>query len=263
MAGQRDRILKIINYLESLGIEVNIGKNKARGNKGFFKTNNNSYRIDISKGLSEEETLRVLVHELAHYVHYCEDKTLKSLNFIFGKDYENFQEDLISLTVDAVPKDFANKLFDIRDSIKNEINDISKQIKAFYPDIRLSQDNNKIAKDISKSEYKYLLKYDKVRVFSGFRNKVYSIENLRKEFPDIKPEHERYLQLNSLKRKLRRINSRISRLNRYYNKPSELFARSMEYFILKPECMKHETPKLYEYYKQHRDVLGTITNAII
>ena len=41
MVSERNRIIRLKEYFESLGIEVNIGKNKARGNKGFFRGTNN------------------------------------------------------------------------------------------------------------------------------------------------------------------------------------------------------------------------------
>lgn len=248
MVDSRDRIIKLTNYAKSLGISVNIGKNKARGNKGFFKTNDRFYRIDIAENLSEAEVLRVLVHELAHYVHYTYDKTLKSPDFIFAKRYSDFEEDLLSLTVDAVPKDMAKKLFDERSRVKTDIAEISGRIKKIYPKIKLNDKNNAIEKQISKTPYRYILKYDRVKVFSGFSFKVFSIDRIKTDFPNISQEHYEYLRLNSLKRRLKRINSKISRLNRYYNSPSELFARSVEYFVLQPEYMEQKTPKLFEYY---------------
>ena len=56
--------------------------------------------------------------------------------------------------------------------------------------------------------------------------------------------------LCSLKRKLNSINNKISRLNRYYSSPSELLARSFEYYFLEPEYMENKTPKLYNRYKE-------------
>ena len=82
MVSKRDRILNFINYIESLGIEVNFNKNKARGNKGFFKAIGVKYRIDISKGLTEDEQLSVLLHEFAHYIHYSYDKNLQNLEIV-------------------------------------------------------------------------------------------------------------------------------------------------------------------------------------
>lgn len=248
MAYKRDRILELEKYIKSLGITVNLGKNRAQGNKGFFKTNALSYRIDISKNLSEDDKLRVLVHEIIHYFHYINDKSLKSLDFIFSSHTNEFEEDLLKLTVDSVPKNFAEKLFKQKEIIISDIKDITEQIRSEVPNIKLSDKNNKIKKDIQKFPYKYLLKFDRVRVLSGFNYKIYTLENLKNDFQDISPLHENYLKLCSLKRNLNRINNKISRINRYYNSPTELLARSFEYYWFNPEYTKKNTPNLYNYY---------------
>lgn len=250
MACKRDRTGELINFIHKLGIDLNIGKNRARGNKGFFKAINSNYRIDISKQLPEDERLRILIHELVHYVHFNYDKTLKSVDFIFDQKYNEYEEDLLKLAVDTVPKDFAKDILNKRETLKKEIKSISDSIKKSYPNIKLSDKNNQLKKEISKFEFKHLLKYDRVKLLSGFSTKIYSLQNLRNEFPNIKPEYEQYLMLCSLKRKLNSINNKISRLNRYYSSPSELLARSFEYYIMEPEYMENKTPKLYNRYKE-------------
>lgn len=249
MACTRDSIIKLVNYIESFGISVNIGKNKARGNKGFFKTNGKEYKIDIRKNLSEKEVIRILVHEFIHFVHYTYDKTLKSLDFIFPNCFDEYYEDLIKLTVDTVPKDFAMELFEKKTLLKNRADILAKKIKTTYPDIKLSNKNNFLNKEISKYGFKYLLKYDRVKILSGFSTKVLSVENLQNDFPHVNPIYCDYLILCSLKRQINRVNGKISRLNKYYNSLSELLARSFEYFVTEPETMKELTPKLYDYYK--------------
>jgi hypothetical protein len=69
--------LDLENYLKSCGIEVYVGKNNARGNKGYFKVKGADFRIDIAKGQSEDVILKTLAHEFAHFVHYYYDKSLK------------------------------------------------------------------------------------------------------------------------------------------------------------------------------------------
>ena len=51
MDSKRNRTLELISYIESQGVVVNIAKNKARGNKGFFLSKCGDYRIDIAKNL--------------------------------------------------------------------------------------------------------------------------------------------------------------------------------------------------------------------
>ena len=248
MAGQRDRILVLKDYIESLGIEVNIGKNRARGNKGFFKSQNGKYRIDISKCISDIEKLKILVHEFSHYVHYKYDKTLKSLNFIFNDVYKDYEDDLINLTVDSIPKSTVSPLFNLKTEITQDVNDYNKYFSEKYSDYVPNKPFKKIEKSITQSELRYLLKYDRVKIFSGFQFKIISLDNINELSRDISEDSLMYLKLKVAQRKLRRINSKISRLNKYYNSPTELFARSLEYYICDKERMKMKTPDLYKYY---------------
>ena len=139
MASKRNRIIEIKNYLESCGVTINIGKNKAQGHTGFFKASKNTYRIDIAKGLAEDDILKALAHEFAHFLHYSYDKTLKSLDFVFPNTDE-YIEELIKITVENIPKNNAKQLFDIKDNIQNEIQQISLKIKNIYPDFKENKD---------------------------------------------------------------------------------------------------------------------------
>ena len=191
MVSERDRILGLIEYLKSLDIEVNFRKNKARGNKGFFKVKSDKFRIDISKELSDAEALRVLVHEFSHYVHYLNDKTLKSLDFLNLKFDEKIEDELISITVDLIPKDSIKPLFEMQKKIKKEINELQSQ---------------------------------KINLISR-------------------------MELNAKQKLLNRVNSRISRMNRYYNSKTELFARSIEMYAFDVDTFKDKAPNTYQYYE--------------
>lgn len=226
MVSERNRILRLKEYFESLGIEVNIGKNKARGNKGFFRgTNNGAYRIDISKNIGEEETLSVLLHEFAHFVHFKYDKTLSSLDFAFDNITDMMNEELVNVTVKKIPKTEAKVLFDKKDKLASEIKEMTKQIKQTYPDFKVSTPCKKFERHFS-LPVKYLLKYDRI----NFNNTIYSVENLGKDFYELSDEEILYVQIKSKQRMIGRINARISKLNRYYNNPTELFARFIELF---------------------------------
>jgi hypothetical protein len=67
------------------------------------------------------------------------------------------------------------------------------------------------------------------------------IKNSMKTFPN---------GLNSiyLKKMLNNINSKISRLNKYYNSPTELMARSWEYYFTNKEGFKNTAPLLVIKY---------------
>lgn len=249
MACQRNRSIELADYIASFGIDVNIGKNKARGNKGIFINKNNSFRIDISKSIEDDNSIiKILIHEFAHFVHSKYDKTLKSLDFAFGNFDEEIQEELIKITVEEVPKTTAKELFDIKNNLNSEIKDISKNIKSAIPGFKLSEPCKIIEKSLPLYA-KYLLKYDRVRFF----NRIYSIN----EIEDLKEEQIAYIKLKSKQRYLRRVNSRISKLNKYYNQPTELFARFAEVYYTNPELALKLAPKSCIKFKEN------ITNSNI
>ena len=245
MASERNRILKIVEYLNSCGIEVKIGKNKARGNKGFFATQGATFRIDIAKGQSEDVVERILTHEFAHYVHYRQDKTLKNLDFIFRDCSDTIMEELISLTVESIPKESVEPLFKCKKELELEICKLENLLKEKNIGLKKDVYFSQIEKKIINSSLKYLLKYDKVKVVECFSTKLYSIDDLGYD-KDI----DLYLRLKSKQRFLKRINSKISKLNKYYNSPTELFARSFEYFIYEKIKFKEIAPYTYRYYEE-------------
>ena len=226
MVSERNRINKIVDYLESNGVQVNISKNKAQGNKGFFRIDKKSqYRIDISKELSEKEVLRTLVHEYIHYVHYKYDTDFSSLEFIFPEYNDNdlIEKELTDITVDYIPKDFASSLFNQKEYYQKEINSLLDKLKSYNFDI--------LRKRSYPYPIPYFIKYDKI----SYNNKVYLLDNIYRDFEFLSKEDVMYINLKSCQYKLKRINSKISRLNRYYNKKSELLARFCEIFFLQKE----------------------------
>ena len=118
MADKRNRIIDLCEYLESLGIQINIAKNKARGHLGFFKAQGQTYRIDVKKGLEDDAVLKTLAHEFAHFIHFQVDKKLLSLDSILGDVSDELLENILDITVRAIPKDldiyFSKSLIDLK-----------------------------------------------------------------------------------------------------------------------------------------------------
>ena len=227
MVSTRDRIITLKDYLESEGVEVKLSKTSARGNKGIFLRKNGNLRIDISKKINDESTLSTLIHEFSHFLHFKYDSALKSLNFIFDDFNDDLKEELINVSADAIPKEFAQSLLSQKYEISKNIKNYSNVLKQKYTDFKLSKPYRKIESQI-KRPLSYLLKYDNVKLGSI----VYSIENINKHFPYISEEVLLYIKIKSNQRLLRKINSRINKLNRYYSEPSELFARFLECYFL-------------------------------
>lgn len=246
MACERNRIIELKEYLNSLGIDLNIGKNKARGHKGFFMSKLDNFRIDISKNLDSNDTLSVMLHEFAHFVHFQHDKTLKNLDFVFGELSDEVMEELINITVKYVPKEFAKKLYGLKEELNDDIKSYSKIIKSKYPDFKLSEKCKNIEKNFS-NPLKYLLKYDRVKYF----NQIYSIDNAQSQF-NLSEIEAGYLNLKSKQRCLKRINSRISRLNNYYNNPSELFARFIELYYTDKQTAEKIAPSACNKFRESK-----------
>ena len=244
MANKRNRILDLTNYLESIGITVNIAKNKAQGKKGFFKVKNNNYRIDIAKGLDEEETIRTLSHEFAHYIHYQNDKTLKSLSFIFP-DNDDVLEELISITVNSILKDSIKPIFNEIEKLKKEITFYTEDIKKDIPEFKEGSNCDVLEKKIKKTSLKYLLKKDVVKIIGPFSSEILNVNLLEGNSIE-----EKYVLLKSKQRLLKRLRTRVSTLNKYYNTPTELFARSFEAFIYEENYLKENSPIIYNCYKK-------------
>ena len=97
---------------------------------------------------------------------------------------------------------------------------------------------------IKRSEAKYLLKYDKVKVWHGLFLKTYSIENIKKEFPLLPDAAIAYIKIKSNQRYLKRINNKIHRLNKYYNTLTELFARTLEMYVFEKEKINELAPNI-------------------
>lgn len=239
MASERNRVTRLAEYITSLGVIVNIGKNKARGNKGIFCKKRDGYRIDISENIDADSTLSTLLHEFAHYIHYCNDSTLSSLDFVFKDLSELEQEELIKITVQNVPKEFASSLYKCKQHYMLENKKLASYIKAVYPNFKVSEPFKPIER-LLKYPVKYLLKYDKIQVLT----QIYAVDTLENDFKTLTEEQIAYIRLKSNQRQLARINSKINRLNKYYNQPSELWARFFDLFFTNREAVEKLAPSI-------------------
>lgn len=228
---------KLIKYFKSLGIEV-YTNTKARGHQGFFLNN----RIDVSKNTKEERIIPTLLHEFAHFIHNkIEPQMLKtggSLEVLFNLDKSGnvyvFQKELLILTNHVDENSLAHKLKIHKEQVKKKIKLFEEQIKQDYPKFMRSKKFKEFDKYIKKSKAKYLLKYDRVKfvspnIFKFLRQvEVFSIDNLERDFPEMPKAYCSYIRLKSAQKKQARISARINRLNKYYSKSTELFARLVE-----------------------------------
>ncbi len=238
---------KMIEFIENLGLTVNT-KTKARGHQGFFLKD----RIDISAGLSAERKIEVLIHEFTHYIHAKIDPSIYNnhgtLAVLFpNSDLKKIETELYEVTRYFDKNTAMTRLNSQKDAVLQRIKEIDKEIKSNYPDFKRSYSYKPFEKEIKKSDAKYLLKFDKVRIKIPFftKTKDYSIKSIDTDFPQMEEILKNYIRLKAQQRLLKRISGRITRLKSYYKRPSELFARFVEALFIDTAVTAEIAPHTY------------------
>ena len=196
--------------------------------------------------MDDNAVLHVLTHEFIHFLHYKYDKKMDSYSFLFDNINDEIIEELIKLTVNSISKEEISPLMGKKSELKQEINNIVLNLKSMYSAFKSSEKCTKLEKK-TPYPYKYLFKYDRVRVWHGFSIKTYTIDDI--DNYNLPEDVKLYIVLKSKQRIYRKISSKISKLNRYYNKPSELLARSFEKYVFDEDYVKKEAPLVYNNYK--------------
>ena len=244
----------LIKYFKTLGLDVHT-TTKARGHLGFFLNG----RIDISKNIPEHKIIPTLLHEFSHYIHSKIEKNVSktggSLKVLFNS-CESFEDELIRITNFVDESSKCEKLLEHKEMVKSEIKNLDELIKKEYPKFQRSKKFKEFDRAIRGTKIKYLLKYDRVKIMPWFifgKEKIISINTIEQDFPRLKQEFVYYLKLKSLQRKQKRISNRISKMNKYYNKPTELFARFIEALYLNNNFVAENAPKAYKRFYELLD----------
>ncbi len=149
---------------------------------------------------------------------------------------------------------------------------MQRAIKKEYPNFLRSKKFPEFEKYIKNSDAKYLIKYDAVRIIKGFflkKERLLTVKNLEKDFPDMPKAFQLYIRLCSMQRKQSKISRRINKLNKYYEKPTELFARYVQGYFSAPETISTIAPittkRFLEllksgYYKELKDLFEIFKN---
>ncbi len=236
---------ELIKYFKSLGLTVHT-TTKARGHQGFFLKN----RIDISKNIPENRVVPTLLHEFAHYIHSMIEpdmnKTGGTLEALFGSD--KYKDELIKVTNFVDENSLCVRLHEHKDRVKIKIKEQEEIIKIYYPNFQRSKKFKDFDKYIKRSNARYLLKYDRVKLIEGGfwhrTAKFYTIDNIEKDFTDMPKSFTAYIRLRSYQKKQARISARINRYKKYYEKPAELFARLVEGVYLDREWVEAIAPNV-------------------
>ncbi len=255
----------LINYIKSLGIEVHTST-KARGHNGFFLKN----RIDVSKNAPDK--IPTLIHEFAHYIHSKiepgMEKTGGTLEALFKTDDPRIEKELLAVTHFVDENSLCKKLESHKTVVKEQIKKCESIIKQDYPKFMRSKKFKEFEKYIKKTDAKYLMKYDRIKLVKGFwRTKIYSIDTIEKDFTDMPKAFATYIRLHSYQKKQTRISARINKIKKYYSRPTELFARFVQGVYTDSERVRALAPNAYErfsellnegYYKELKSVLAEL-----
>ncbi len=241
---------RLIEYCKQCGIDVKT-TTKARGHQGVFLHNNRDLkRIDISKNIQPEKAIPVVAHEFTHFFHYSLDPSFESLEKIFGVKNEILFNELTAVT-EFVTGNTGELQAEVElQKIKKQIKEQESIIKIKYPDFKRSSGFANFDCYIKNSALRYLLKYDKVKVISNFKPVIYSVDTLKKDFPDIPEEFAAYINLRSLQRRQKRYSRKLQGLRKYYAKPAELFARFVEGLVIDKYKVIELAPEAYSAFME-------------
>ena len=253
---------RLIEFVRSLNIDL-ILTSKSKRCLGCYIQKTNSYKtniIKISANLLDKKFIEVLSHEFAHFVHNIMINTTKNnndnLSFLFNIDMENFDlinivnKELINVTYYIDKNSTFENLNKEKDKVKNKIKILEFSIKEKYPYFLKSRPFYEFNKYIKKSEARFLLKYDNVRLITPFLKceKKLSINNIDNDFKDMPIEFRNYLRLKSLTKKQTNITKKINNLKKYYYNPNELFARFIEGIIIDNNLIKNIANTTYNQF---------------
>ena len=239
---KRNSERELINYFRGLGLKVNTST-KARGHNGFFLKN----RIDVSKEVQWK--IPTLVHEFAHYIHSLiepdMEKTGGTFYALFGTDNPVIVQELLNVTHFVDKNSLCEKLKHHKLIVKDKIKDYEKVIKADYPKFMRSKRFKEFEKYIRKSDAKYLMKYDRVKLIRGFwrkESKIFTTDTIERDFPDMPRAFAAYIRMHSYQKKQARISARINKSKKYYSRPTELFARFVQGLYTDRETVESLAP---------------------
>ena len=264
----------ILNFLKKKNLQVST-KTKARGHLGFYCNE----KITISKNLSDEKKVQVLLHEFAHKIHSeIEPNKFQSggsLEKIFQtEDVKIIEDELLKVTNFVDENSRCLALEKMKKEYKDKVASYENEIKKEFPNFAKSKKFKEYDKYQRKThcKSKYFLKYDHIKIVTPifFRTEFFTIEKLDEDFPDLPSNFKNYFRLLSNYRKQKKIQNKISALKRYYKKPTELFARFVEGLVKNEQKVKELAPVAFSqfenlaargYYNDLPQLLNVVKNA--
>lgn len=243
----------ILDFLQKRNIEISL-KTKARGHLGFYCNE----KITISKNLSKEKRVSVLLHEFAHKIHSEIEpdkfKTGGTIEKIFHcLQKETLEEELFKVTNFVDENSLCKNLEKMKNEYKEKVSFYEREIKKEFPNFVKSKKFKEYEKyqRKTKCKSKYFLKYDHIKIVTPifFKTEFFSIEKIDEDFPQLPENFKNYMKLLSNYRKQKKVQNKIASLKRYYKKPTELFARFIEGLAKDEQIIEQLAPTAYLQFK--------------
>lgn len=263
----------ILDFLRKRNLQIST-KTKARGHLGFYCNE----KITISKNLSDEKKILVLLHEFAHKIHseIEPDEFSKggSIEKLFQTvEPEKFEKELLKVTNFVDENSLCLTLEQMKNEYKTKVEFYEVQIKKEFPNFAKSKKFVEYEKyqRKTKCKSKYFLKYDHIKICTPwmFKTEFYTIERIEQDFPDLPLNFKNYFYLLSNYRKQKKVQNKIAKLKRYYSRPTELFARFIEGLVKDEDYIIRVAPNVYMqfnklaklgYYNDLPELLDLIKN---
>jgi len=239
----------ILDFLKKRKVQIKTNT-KARGHLGFYCND----KITLSKNLSYDKKLLVLLHEFAHKIHseIEPDHYQKggNLEILFKtENIELFEKELLKVTEFVDENSKCLNLEEMKNEYKDKVKFYENIIKQEFPNFAKSKKFKEYEQyqRKTKCKSKYFLKYDHIKIFTPwlFKNEFYSIEKLDEDFPKLPQNFKNYFYLLSNYRKQKKVQNKIAKCKRYYKRPTELFARFVEGLVKNNAVTKQLAPNVY------------------
>ena len=208
--------------------------------------------------MPEEKRLSVIIHEFAHKIHseiepdkFSKGGSLEKLFHVINAD--TIEKELLNVTSWVDENSKCLKLTEMKEEFEQKVKVYENEIKKEFPNFLKSKKFKEYEKyqRKNKCKSKYFLKYDHIKIISPWFGKTefYTIERLDKDFPELPQNFKNYFYLLSNYRKQKKVQNKISKMKRYYKKPTELFARFIEGLLKDEHTVAKLAPTTYAQYK--------------
>ena len=140
----------------------------------------------------------------------------------------------------------------MKEEFEQKVKEYETEIKKEFPNFKKSKKFIEYEKyqRKTKCKSKLFLKYEHIKIVTPWlmKTEFYTLERLDEDFPDLPKVFKNYFYLLSNYRKQKKVQNKISKMKRYYARPTELFARFIEALLKDEKSVAAIAPTAYAQY---------------